>query len=181
MARENREAAIKFLLEDEGKELRQDRAKATVYGVNASQLSYYRSVGVSIDDLLALRPEAAADYHRLQWERHELDKFPSGLDYFMLDCGVCCGYDVASRWLTENISQRINIGDYERLADITYYWLPERVAVAVEAMSFARRRRHKTEPGWLTYGAARTNRVNRAVRRSLQMTKSVELNVARAS
>lgn len=122
--------------------------------------------------------EDVAEVYGQFWRKHRLDSYPSGLDYFMFDSGLVCGFDNALRWLELTLGEHRFRLDDNQMAEIVHYWSSERAALAVNQVAFSRRRRHKTELDWVVNGEVKTNRVNRAVRRAISMSKTVELVTA---
>ena len=105
---------------------------------------------------------------RLLWSQLELSRFPSGLDYFILDTALHCGVENTARWL------RLATGgpseadpDADREARVSLSTLG--VEMGISALELYRRRRYKSDPQWHLYGVEWSNRCNRARKRALAM------------
>lgn len=175
--KENREAALRWLFDEEGEKIKSLRDPRK-FGISLAEFSAFTGQGVNLHDLQELSREEALEYWKKQWRSHELDYFPSGLDYFTLDCGACCGFSNAIRWLEMFDSNGIPQEDYQRMSSRSFYWPVERTKLAIGAMAFARRRRHKAQPDWRANQEAWTNRVNRATRRAMGLLQVMELQAS---
>lgn len=104
------------------------------------------------------------------WETLLLSEYPVGLDYFLLDTAVVCSPAVGLQWLSISLEVPVYLSAY-RAMELTRDLSPERSSILIAQLCFSRRRRHKTEPGWVRHGQAKTNRVNRVQHRALKLIR----------
>jgi len=104
------------------------------------------------------------------WCDLRLDDFPSGLDYFILDCSISCSSLVTFNWLGISLGVSDNSLSAAKARDLTSELEKERIQLLISQMTFSRRRRHKMDPKWNLIGQQLTNRVNRVQHRALKLT-----------
>lgn len=166
----NRETSIELLLREEGGGLQRLHGRSTCWGIDLTALSLAQlEIGVLEDELSRLDREAARDILSDTWARHRLDFVPLGLDYFLLDCGIVCGFPCTVRWVASSLQLNDTYPDSEKVVELLRELGPFRTSLLISQVTFSRRRRHKTEPGWFKYSQIKTNRVNRVQHRALKM------------
>lgn len=165
-----KEVSFAFLLDDEGPGVRYHTGDPTAWGVSLGRLGTYRGTGVTVVELNELSRSEALQCLQDAWWDNALDLAPSGLDYYLLDSGLMCGFSNAYRWLELSVFSRDSGREHENVLRTVSDFSPERLQLLISQLTFSRRRRHKVEPGWLRYQQQRTNRVNRVQRRALKLT-----------
>ena len=159
------------MLQEEGSQLRIDRGYPTKFGIDARALSRHRISAVTRQEVEGLESDEAAAILRTEWEEAKLAYYPDGLDYFVFDCIVFCGRGVTIGWVgiaLLNNSIR-GLGDEQGAARAVKVMEAGRASLAIDQISFQRRRRHKSLPGWSKYMPTWTNRVTRVQRRAKLM------------
>lgn len=171
--KESRATSFEYVVQDEGSALRSDRQDTTVYGLTQKDIYDWTGKKLLRADLLEFDAEQAKGVYLYMWNYNALDAFPAGLDYFVFDSGLVCGFTTVRRWLALSLLPGVAEPSVERAAEMVRDLEPGRSSILIAQLEFNRRRRGKAQPGWLTYGQMWTNRINRVQKRSLQMHKKL--------
>lgn len=176
MTAAGRQAAIEFVLEEEGKTPRIDSGRLTVWGVDVESLAAVLEREVKLDELEALDRELAARILSRRWDALQLDNYPSGLDYLVFDCCTVCGRAVTLQWLSIALS-RVVFSEhipYETLVTAARGCSEERTETLIAQLISMRRRRAKMHVDWRHWRNVWTNRTNRVERRVIAMVEGAK-------
>lgn len=165
----SKEISFALTLEEEGSGLRRDRSPPSAFGVNLEELRRFRKVPLLQSDLSELSSREAREIYEEIWSRSGFDFVPTGLDYFLFDSCVVCGAGTTYRWLELSLIGNNSGNANEKIMGLVSDLQLERASLLISQLTFSRRRRHKTEPGWLRYSQQWTNRLNRVQHRALKM------------
>jgi lysozyme family protein len=123
------------------------------------------------DDLVCVIPDAGA-YADLTWGTCYAEILPTGLDYFIFDCAMHVGVDVAISWL-RNV---LGLGQVAKMEPSVIRALKESdPEVVISGVEMLWRRRLKSSPNWTDVGRIQTNHVNRVKHRALKLIYEQEL------
>ena len=167
--RGNRDVSFEWMLAEEGPGFRSDRPTGgRAWGLLRSD--WVSFIGCCPQETMEVltRDDALKAYNRI-WEQFSLDHVPAGLDYFLFDSCVVCTRPVVLRWINHSMLGVDNGAIGPSAVELVRDLEPSRAALLVSQLSFSRRRRHKTEPGWYKWSQQWTNRVNRVQHRALKL------------
>jgi lysozyme family protein len=104
----------------------------------------------------------------LIWDSCRCGFMPAGLDLFLLDTGVVCGFDPTLRWL--RMALRVN-GELaaSELAKVAGTVPTRPVIVDIESY---RKRALRSMPGWIDYHTRWTNRCIQIKRQAIKMVNA---------
>jgi len=98
------------------------------------------------------------------WDSLDCAAMPQGLDYYLLDCGVCFTVGTTAQWLDLVTGTQFPVEQRERLRDMG-------VELVISGLELFRRRRIKADPEWHRYGSEWSNRCNRVRKRALDLAE----------
>lgn len=126
------------------------------------------------DDLVCIIPDAA-DFSELTWSQCHAEVLPTGLDYFLFDCALHVGCDVALIWLRHVLG----LGQAPKMDTQLVAALKEHdPEVLISGIEMLWRRRLKSSPNWTDVGRKQTNHVNRVKHRALKLIFEDQLVLA---
>src|SRR5690606_26851833 len=101
--KENFSKILEWVKKDEGPYSNhpEDNGGPTRYGITIHTLRRWRKdKSLSAEDVKNLSEEEVHQiYKKWYWDAVRADDLPSGLDYFMFDCGLLSGVGTAIKWL----------------------------------------------------------------------------------
>ena len=107
------------------------------------------------------------------WRELELDQYPSGLDYAVLDCCLFYGSDVTFHWLAVALELGHIYHDSSSMAR-TVSAVRGSAKQLVESLDARRRRRVKLERNWYHKREALMNRIIRVRKRAMSLLAEEE-------
>lgn len=130
------------------------------------------AVAYLIDDNVGMDVTA---YAELCWGEIAGDELPSGVDYFLFDCGNCVDVSNALKWLQLVLGIPVT-GKPDRVTRASAYLMsPEIIITGVEIFW---RRRMKSLPTWETHKRKYTNHISIVRGRALKMLEVRSVAVA---
>ena len=111
------------------------------------------------------------------WDRLGLSDYPSGLDYFMLDCVLIYGSDVSLDWLCLSIGHG-PVRNCSIPMGRVLEWLGDRldIEVVIDRMELYRKRRMRLDRNWSEERQLRVNRLIRVKKRAKKLVEKVKEN-----
>ena len=166
------EVCLAFVLHHEGKFVNhpRDPGGATNLGITLATLQHWRGRPTSVDDVLGLQREEAAEIYRARfWQPLRCDELPAGLDLMVFDFGVNAGPRTSARHLQRvlGVTQDGAIGPVTlgaaRTAD---------VGATIAALGNLRLDYYRRLPTWDAFGRGWERRTRAAVARAVEMAPS---------
>jgi lysozyme family protein len=109
---------------------------------------------------------AEAIYKKWYWDKQSCDLLPTGIDYFVFDCGLLSGTGTSIRWL----QRAVNAKPDGNIGPKTLEAISKMGALQILLVMEKTRRAHlKSLPHWVRFGPGWTNRVNKSKARAVKL------------
>jgi lysozyme family protein len=133
-----------------------------------------RSFEWAEDDLVCVLPDVGS-FSELTWVKIYAEYLPAGLDYFVFDCALHVGDDVALIWLRHVLG----FPQHAKMEPALIQVIKQTdVEVLISGIEMLWRRRLKSSPNWTDVGRKQTNHINRVRHRALKLMEEQELVAA---
>lgn len=106
------------------------------------------------------------------WECLQLARFPSGLDYYVLDAALFYSPAIAFNWLRHSFGVGTLCANIEDVAAFVEGGIETQLVL--DRMDFMRRRRVRMHPDWTSRREALLNRVIRVKQRATKLVEESE-------